>query len=55
MHTQEILNRLDKLEKAIQSIENLKKLIINTNEEVWKFVERNTSEVNSLKQQQATT
>ncbi|MDJ0744211.1 MAG: hypothetical protein QNJ32_12725 [Xenococcaceae cyanobacterium MO_167.B27] len=50
MNNQEILERLDKLEKAIQSIEDLKKIVIDTNEEVWEQIESNTLLVNSLKQ-----
>ncbi len=45
---QEILNRL---KKVMQSIEDLKKIVIDTNEEVWEQIESNTLSVNSLKQE----
>ncbi len=45
---QEILNRL---KKVMQSIEDLKKIVIDTNEEAWEQVESNTLSVNSLKQE----
>ncbi|MDJ0535432.1 MAG: hypothetical protein QNJ70_23595 [Xenococcaceae cyanobacterium MO_207.B15] len=50
MNNQEILNRLEKLEKAMQLIEDLKKIAIDTNEQVWEQVESNTLSLNSLKQ-----
>ncbi len=50
MNNQEILERLEKLEKAMQSIEDLKKIVIDTNEQVWEQIESNTLLVNSLKQ-----
>ena len=35
----------------MQSIEDLKKIVIDTNEEVWEQIESNTLSVNSLKQE----
>ena len=51
MNNQEILERLEKLEKAMQLIEDLKKIVIDANEEMWEQIESNTLLVNSLKQQ----
>ncbi len=51
MNNQEILERLEKLEKAMPLIEDLKKIVIDTNEEMWEQIESNTLLVNSLKQQ----
>ncbi|MDJ0537068.1 MAG: hypothetical protein QNJ70_32065 [Xenococcaceae cyanobacterium MO_207.B15] len=51
MNNQEILERLEKLEKAMQLIEDLKKIVIDANEEAWEQVESNTLSVNSLKQE----
>ena len=50
MNNQEILERLEKLEKAMPLIEDLKKIVIDTNEEMWEQIESNTLLVNSLKQ-----
>ncbi len=50
MNNQEILERLEKLEKAMQLIEDLKKIVIDADEEMWEQIESNTLLVNSLKQ-----
>ncbi len=50
MNNQEILERLEKLEKAMPLIEDLKKIVIDANEEMWEQIESNTLLVNSLKQ-----